>query len=66
MELVATSCVVRARGSFAASISPCVSSPAAQQAVAADAQQLVPIDPWYRSGGGRRAPALAVSAVGRS
>jgi hypothetical protein len=39
---------------------------AAQQAVAADAQQLVPIDPWYRSGGGRRAPAVAVSAVGRS
>jgi hypothetical protein len=39
---------------------------AAQQAVAADAQQLVPIDPWYRAGGGHRAQALAVSAVGRS
>jgi hypothetical protein len=39
---------------------------AAQQAVAADAQQLLPIGPWYRSGGGRGAPALAVSAVGRS
>jgi hypothetical protein len=30
------------------------------------AQQLVPIDPCYRPGGGRRAPALAVDAVGRS
>jgi hypothetical protein len=39
---------------------------AAQQAVAADAQQPVPIDPWYRSGGARRALALTVSAVGRS
>ena len=39
---------------------------AVQQAVAADAQQLAPIDPWYRSGEGRRAPALTVSAVGRS
>ena len=36
------------------------------QAVAADTQQLAPIDSWYRSGGGRRAPALAVSAGGRS
>jgi hypothetical protein len=35
-------------------------APAAQQAVAADAQQLVPIDRWYRSGGGRSAPALAL------
>ncbi len=39
---------------------------AAQQAVAADAQQLVPIDRWYRSGGGRRAPVLVISAVERS
>jgi len=29
---------------------------AAQQAVAADAQQLVPFHPWYRSGGGRLCP----------
>jgi hypothetical protein len=53
-------------------LTPCVtivnpaSSRAAQQAVAADSQQRVRIDPWYRSGGGRRAPVLAVSAVGRS
>ena len=37
---------------------------AAQQAVGAAAQQLAPIDPWYSSGGGRRATALTVSAVG--
>jgi len=42
------------------------SAGAVQQAVAAGARQLAPIDPWYRSGGGSRAPALAVSAVGRS
>jgi len=36
---------------------------ATDQAVAADTQQLAPIDPWYRSGGGRRAVGLTVSAV---
>jgi TDG/mug DNA glycosylase family protein len=39
---------------------------AAKRAVAADAQQLAPVDAWYRSGGGRRAPALGVGAVERS
>lgn len=38
---------------------------AAQQAVTADVQQLIPIDPWYRCGGGHGAPALAVGSVGR-
>jgi len=37
----------------------------APKADAADVRQLVPIDPWYRSGGGRLAPALEISAVGR-
>jgi hypothetical protein len=32
----------------------------------ADAQQLVRIDPWFGSGGARRAPEPAVSAVGRT
>ncbi len=35
------------------------------QEVATDARQLLSADPWYRSGGGRRASALVVSAVGR-
>jgi DNA integrity scanning protein DisA with diadenylate cyclase activity len=39
---------------------------AVKVSVAAGAQQLTAIDPRYRSGGGHRAPALAVSAVGRS
>jgi hypothetical protein len=39
---------------------------AVQQAVAADAQQLVPIARWYRSGGGPLASASAISAVGHS
>lgn len=29
-----------------------------------DAHDAAPIDPWYRSGGGCRAPTLAASVVG--
>jgi uncharacterized protein (DUF2164 family) len=38
---------------------------AVQRAVAATARPFPSSDPWYRSGGGRRAAVLAVSAVGR-
>ena len=39
---------------------------AAQHGVAADAQQRIPINPWCRSGGEQCAPALTVSAAGRT
>ena len=62
-ELCPTSSFVRI---FLEKESKARTAPPFTQTVAADAQQLAPIDPWYGSGGGQRRPALAVSAVGRS